>query len=82
METNDLAREIPDQPWYNKDILVIILSGLIPFSVVFIIFGEILQSLWFDQYLFLNFTFVLLIVLSVLIVSGEVSIVERFNYNT
>eukprot|EP00948_MAST-09A_sp_MAST-9A-sp1_P001693 g1693.t1 len=74
-ETHDLMRAIPPQPWYNTDAFVLVMAGFVPFTVVFVVFGEILQALWFDHSLYLNFTFVLLIFLCSLGISAEVAII-------
>ena len=58
-----IPRPIPPQPWYCHPVLVVLVSGGIPFSVVSLELYMIMDSIWLDQfyyvYGFLAMTFVL-----------------------
>ena len=65
---------IPDKPWYLRIKYLIWITGLIPFTAIFIEFIYVMASLWREQIYFLfGFLFISLIVL--IIVSSEVSII-------
>ncbi|KAI9901571.1 hypothetical protein N3K66_003388 [Trichothecium roseum] len=48
-KTAPMPREIPGQPWYIRTIPSVLLSGLIPFAVIFIELLFVFQSLWKDK---------------------------------
>lgn len=47
--TAAVARPIPQQAWYAKPALAVLLAGLIPFAVIFIELLFVFQSLWQDK---------------------------------
>lgn len=48
-KTSSIARQIPEQAWYIKNIYSILIAGLVPFAVLFIELLFIFQSIWQDK---------------------------------
>ncbi|CAG98637.1 Emp70p [Kluyveromyces lactis] len=63
-KTNQIARQIPFQPWYLKTIPVALLAGIFPFGSIAVELYFIYSSLWFNKiyymFGFLFFSFILL----------------------
>lgn len=74
VRTNEVPRQIPEQPWYQNALLVCVVGGAFPFGAVFVELLFILGSLWQGHYYymfgFLGLAFVILV-----IVCAEISIV-------
>ncbi|KAI9709730.1 MAG: hypothetical protein M1820_003132 [Bogoriella megaspora] len=79
VKTNVIARQIPYQPWYSNTWRVVLLSGLVPFSVIFIELMFVFKSLWQDKSGFYYVYGFLAIVSSILLLSViEVTIVAIY----
>lgn len=72
-------RPIPPQNWYTKNPHSIILSGFIPFAVIFVELAFVFQSLWHERsgsYYLFGFLFIVSIILIITII--EVTIVSVY----
>ena len=84
--TSAIPREIPPQPWYLRNLPLMLIGGVVPFGVVFVELFFFISSLWMGQgYSLYRFIFITLILL--IIVTAEIAIVIIFsilcseNYN-
>jgi len=74
VRTNQIARQVPRQPWYSNGIMTSLIGGVLPFGAVFIELVFILSSLWQNQiYYMFGFLFAVFVILT--LTSGEISIV-------
>lgn len=48
-KTSSIARQIPLQPWYLRSVYGTVLSGLVPFAVLFIELLFVFKNLWQDK---------------------------------
>lgn len=48
-KTSSVPRQISEQPWYTRGIYSMVLSGLVPFAVIFIELLFVFRSLWQDK---------------------------------
>ncbi|CAO3660956.1 unnamed protein product [Umbelopsis vinacea] len=73
VRTNQIPRQIPDQPFYLRTIPSVLMGGLLPFGAIFIELYFIMNSIWFHRiYYGLGFLF---LVYSVLILTcSEITI--------
>lgn len=66
VRTNQIPRQIPDQPFYLRPIPSILMGGILPFGAIFIELYFIMNSIWFHRiyygigFLFLVFGVLLL----------------------
>ncbi|KAG5419000.1 TMN2 [Candida metapsilosis] len=71
VRTNQIPRQIPQQPWYLKSIPVTLISGIFPFGSIAVEMYFIYSSLWFNKIFymfgFLFFCFLLMIMTTGLI---------------
>jgi len=73
VRTNQIPRQIPQQPWFIQPVFTSLVGGVLPFGAVFTELFFIMSSLWQHQFYYL-FGF-LALVLSILIVTcAEISI--------
>ncbi|GAM21130.1 hypothetical protein SAMD00019534_043050 [Acytostelium subglobosum LB1] len=74
VRTNQIPRQIPDQIWYMKPTLSILMGGILPFGAVFIELYFILSALWDNQFYYIfGFLFIVLVIL--IVTSAEITIV-------
>lgn len=74
---NALPRQIPEQPWYTKHLVIIPLAGWLPYGAIFIEMYFILTSFWaFKLYYVFGFLFVVYLIL--IIVTGSVTVVATY----
>ena len=72
--TNQIPRQIPEQPWYMSPFFCVLVGGILPFGAVFIELFFILSSIWLHQFYYVfGFLFVVFIIL--LITCAEITIV-------
>ncbi|KAG2180015.1 hypothetical protein INT43_003802 [Umbelopsis isabellina] len=73
VRTNQIPRQIPDQPFYLRTVPSVMMGGLLPFGAIFIELYFIMNSIWFHRiYYGLGFLF---LVYSVLILTcAEITI--------
>ena len=48
-KTSSIPRQIPPQPWYTRGLYSMVVSGLVPFAVIFIELLFVFRSLWQDK---------------------------------
>ncbi|KAJ5344491.1 Sodium:alanine symporter [Penicillium brevicompactum] len=80
LKTNAIARQIPSQPWYLRVPIGPILTGLIPFAVLFIELLFVFKNLWQDKtgyYYVFGFLSAVSIVLIVTVV--EVTVIATYS---
>ena len=70
--TSNIARPIPEQPWYLSNVFTVIIAGILPFGAVFVELWFILSSLWLNQYYYV-FGFLLLVWVILIITVAEVT---------
>merc|ERR1719424_2373536 len=73
VRTNQVARKIPEQPWFTHAICMSLVGGLLPFGAVFTELFFIMSSLWQHQFYYL-FGFLALVLLILIITCAEISI--------
>ncbi|KAI9858916.1 MAG: hypothetical protein M1813_007218 [Trichoglossum hirsutum] len=78
-KTNQIARQVPQQSWYIKGVQSVLISGLIPFAVIFIELLFVFKSLWQDKsgYYYV-FGFLAVVFLITIITVIEVTIVATY----
>ena len=71
VRTNQIPRQIPQQPWYLRNFPLMIISGIFPFGSIAVEMYFIYSSLWFNKIFymfgFLFFCFILMMLTSALI---------------
>jgi transmembrane 9 superfamily protein 2/4 len=72
--TNKIPRQVPEQPWYMRDVFAIMVGGVLPFGAVFIELFFILTSLWLHQFYYI-FGFLALVFLILAATCAEITIV-------
>jgi hypothetical protein len=80
LKTNAISRQIPPQPWYLRSPIGPIMTGLIPFAVLFIELLFVFKNLWQDKtgyYYVFGFLSVVSIVLIVTVV--EVTVIATYS---
>merc|ERR1719486_1727803 len=73
VRTNQVARKIPDQPWFTHAIFMSLVGGLLPFGAVFTELFFIMSSLWQHQFYYL-FGFLALVLVILMVTCAEISI--------
>merc|ERR1711907_427868 len=73
VRTNQVARKIPEQPWFTHSVLMSLVGGLLPFGAVFTELFFIMSSLWQHQFYYL-FGFLALVLVILMVTCAEISI--------
>lgn len=73
VRTNQIPRQIPEQPWYMKPIFTCLVGGILPFGSVFTELFFIMSSIWQHQFYYL-FGFLGLVLIILLVTCAEISI--------
>ncbi|KAI8391495.1 uncharacterized protein BYT42DRAFT_197298 [Radiomyces spectabilis] len=64
VRTNQIPRQIPDQPFYLRSIPSILMGGILPFGAIFIELYFTMNSIWFHRiYYGIGFLFLVFVVL-------------------
>lgn len=71
---NLIPRQIPDQLWYTRPIVSILLGGVLPFGAILIELFFIWSSIWLHQFYYL-FGFLFLVFVILAITCAEITIV-------
>lgn len=74
IRTNQIARQIPEQPWYMHPALCILVGGILPFGAVFIELFFIMSAIWLHQIYYL-FGFLVIVLAILFATCAEVTIV-------
>lgn len=53
VRTNQIPRQIPDQSFYTRPIPGILMGGILPFGCIFIQLFFILNSIWWETFMFI-----------------------------
>jgi len=73
VRTNQIPRQIPEQPWLIQPIFTSLMGGILPFGAVFTELFFIMSSIWQHQFYYL-FGFLALVLVILLITCAEISI--------
>eukprot|EP00929_Paragymnodinium_shiwhaense_P067223 TRINITY_DN33847_c0_g1_i1.p1 TRINITY_DN33847_c0_g1~~TRINITY_DN33847_c0_g1_i1.p1 ORF type:complete len:632 (-),score=137.09 TRINITY_DN33847_c0_g1_i1:145-2040(-) len=73
VRTNQIPRQIPEQPLFLNPLLTTLVGGILPFGAVFTELFFIMSSLWQHQFYYL-FGFLALVLLILLVTCAEISI--------
>jgi len=73
VNTSNIPRQIPDQPWFMGIPFTLLIGGILPFGASFVELYFILSSVWMDQYYYV-FGFLLLVFLILLITCAEITV--------
>merc|ERR1740130_397988 len=73
VRTNQIPRQIPEQPWYISAIFTSMVGGILPFGAVFTELFFIMSSIWQHQFYYL-FGFLVLVLLILMVTCAEISI--------
>ena len=71
VNTSSLPRQVPDQPWYLKQLTTVVFCGLLPFGACYLELFFILSSMWMEQYYYVfGFLFLTFLILMVTLAEG------------
>ena len=73
VNTSNIPRQIPDQPWFMGIPFTLAIGGILPFGACFVELYFILASVWMDQYYYV-FGFLLLVFFILLITCAEITV--------
>eukprot|EP00998_Keelungia_sp_KM082_P006338 NODE_2594_length_1029_cov_82.412417_g2575_i0.p1 GENE.NODE_2594_length_1029_cov_82.412417_g2575_i0~~NODE_2594_length_1029_cov_82.412417_g2575_i0.p1 ORF type:complete len:316 (-),score=66.12 NODE_2594_length_1029_cov_82.412417_g2575_i0:80-937(-) len=71
---NQLPRHIPDQRWYLKPTVTVLLAGILPFGAAFIELFFILSAVWLNRFYYV-FGFLSLVFVILTVTCAEITIV-------
>jgi len=77
VRTNQIPRQVPDQPWYLNSFFNTIVAGILPFGAMFIELFFIFSAIWENQYYYL-FGFLFLVFIIIIITCSQISIVITY----
>merc|ERR1711957_722157 len=77
VNTSNIPRQIPDQPWFMGPVFTLLVGGILPFGACFVELYFILASVWMDQYYYV-FGFLFLTFAILLLTCAEITVL--FNY--
>uniref|UniRef100_A0A915JV90 Transmembrane 9 superfamily member n=1 Tax=Romanomermis culicivorax TaxID=13658 RepID=A0A915JV90_ROMCU len=77
VRTNQIPRQIPEQPWYLRSLFSNMAAGILPFGAMFIELFFIFTAIWENQFYYL-FGFLFLVFLILVISCGLISIVVTY----
>merc|ERR1712100_563178 len=73
VRTNQIPRQIPEQPWYISALFTSMVGGILPFGAVFTELFFIMSSIWQHQFYYL-FGFLMLVIVILIVTCAEISI--------
>ncbi|PAV64394.1 hypothetical protein WR25_11414 isoform A [Diploscapter pachys] len=77
VRTNQIPRQVPEQPWYLRLLPCTMLAGIMPFGAMFIELFFIFSAIWENQFYYLfGFLFIVSIILA--ISTAQISIVATY----
>merc|ERR1712113_1376417 len=71
--TNQIPRQVPEQPWFIQPVFTSLVGGVLPFGAVFTELFFIMSSWWQHQFYYL-FGFLALVLVILLVTCTEISI--------
>eukprot|EP01095_Lingulamoeba_sp_RSL-Kostka_P006661 TRINITY_DN20_c1_g1_i1.p1 TRINITY_DN20_c1_g1~~TRINITY_DN20_c1_g1_i1.p1 ORF type:complete len:632 (+),score=174.44 TRINITY_DN20_c1_g1_i1:96-1991(+) len=74
VRTNQIPRQIPDQVWYMKPYISILMGGILPFGAIFIELFFILTSIWQHQFYYM-FGFLFIVFVILVLTCAEITVV-------
>jgi len=72
VNTSSIPRQVPDQPFFLKTPMALLICGALPFGSCFVEYYFIMSSLWMDQYYYV-FGVLLVVWFILMIVTAEVA---------
>merc|ERR1719476_85359 len=73
VRTNQIPRQIPEQPWLIQPVFTSLMGGILPFGAVFTELFFIMSSIWQHQFYYL-FGFLALVLVILIVTCAEISI--------
>uniref|UniRef100_A0A158Q7Z2 Transmembrane 9 superfamily member n=1 Tax=Elaeophora elaphi TaxID=1147741 RepID=A0A158Q7Z2_9BILA len=77
VRTNQIPRQVPEQPWYLHTLPCMLLAGILPFGAAFIELFFIFSAIWENQFYYL-FGFLFIVCVILLISCAQISIVVAY----
>jgi len=77
VNTSNIPRQIPDQPWFMGIPFTLLVGGILPFGACFVELYFILSSVWMDQYYYV-FGFLLLVFIILLVTCAEITVLFTY----
>lgn len=77
VRTNQIPRQVPDQPWYLQTLPCMLLAGILPFGAVFIELFFIFSAIWENQFYYL-FGFLFIVCVILFVSCAQISIVVTY----
>lgn len=77
VNTSNIPRQVPDQPWFMGAIFTALVGGIMPFGACFLELFFIMSSIWMDQYYYV-FGFLFLTFVILMVTVAEITVL--FNY--
>lgn len=74
VRVNQIPRQIPEQVWYMKPVVSILMGGILPFGAIFIELFFILSSIWLHKFYYL-FGFLFIVFVILILTCAEITIV-------
>merc|ERR1719215_740359 len=73
VNTSNIPRQIPDQPWFMSDNFALFTGGALPFGACFVELYFIMSSVWMDQYYYV-FGFLLVVFIILVVTCAEITV--------
>ncbi|EFO25063.2 transmembrane 9 superfamily protein member 4 [Loa loa] len=77
VRTNQIPRQVPEQPWYLQTLPCMLLAGILPFGAGFIELFFIFSAIWENQFYYL-FGFLFIVCVILFISCAQISIVVAY----
>ena len=77
VNTSNIPRQIPDQPWFMGPMFTTVIGGIMPFGACFLELFFIMSSMWMDQYYYV-FGFLFLTFFILLLTCAEITILFTY----
>lgn len=73
VNTSNIPRQIPDQPWFMGIPFTLAIGGILPFGACFVELYFILASVWMDQYYYV-FGFLMIVFFILVVTCAEITV--------
>lgn len=77
VDTSNIPRQIPDQPWFMSTTCTILIGGILPFGSCFVELYYILASVWMEFYYYV-FGFLFLVFVILILTCAEITILFTY----